>query len=86
MFERFHQLGGTRRRHFGRAVQALALMHDPIDAAEINGRLQVAALDLSPQIRRQINPVLNQPAVHIDEVERTVGAIVGIDRAKAFVS
>ncbi len=74
---------GTRERWSG--VAGRRLVHDTIDAAETNRRLQLAGDDLIAQVLGDVGPVLDEPTIHIHDVEGAVRSAREIDRPEPFV-
>src|SRR5262245_26684252 len=60
-------------------------MHDAVDATQMNRLLQPARFDLLPQVSRDVKTVLNNAAIHIDDIKRAVRSSVEIDGAEAFI-
>ena len=81
------QLDARQRRggHLDRGDLGGLLRHDAPDTAAVHGLLQLAVLDVRDEVVRQEALVLDDPAVHIDDVDRAIGAVDDLDRTEAFV-
>ena len=81
------QVDARQRRggHLDRGDLRGLLRHDAPDAAAVDGLLQLAVLDVRDEVVRQEALVLDDPAVHIDDVDRAVGAVDDLDRPETLV-
>ena len=78
--------GGELLESGGRAP-VLVLVAQTIDATMSAARLvESTAQDLLAQVGSDIGPVLDDPVVHVQDVEGVVWGSIGIDRAEALVS
>ncbi len=72
-------------RHRRTAVARRRLVHHAIDAAEPGRQLEIALFDLIAEIFGDVAPLLNDAAVHVDDIERAVRGVAQIDGAEPLV-
>ena len=60
-------------------------MNHAVNAAKVHRLFEAARLDLLPQVARDVEAMLDDAAIHIDDVQRSVRPRVEVDRAKPFV-
>ena len=69
----------------GLRPRRVRLVHDAIDAA-VAGRVhELVPQDVIPEVLGHEDPVLNHPAIHVDDVERAVGRRREVHRTKPLV-
>ncbi len=72
--QRLHELRGRGLRESGHArITLRPLMDDAVDAAVARRAFQVARQDLIAQVLGDVALVLNDPVIHVDDVEQAVG-------------
>ena len=64
---------------------ALCLGGDAPDASHADWLIQTPRQGLVPQLVGQENMILDNAAVHIDNVERTIGSHGDVDGSEAFI-
>ena len=80
------ELFAIQLRKLGRCVvDGRSLVDDAVDPTKAKGLIQLSGIDLPAQVPADIGLVLDEPAIHVDEVQRTIRAGVRIDKTIAFV-
>ena len=69
------QLRRRRRRQRRRRVAARRLVHDAVDAAEAGRLLELVREDVIAQVLGDVGALLDDAAIHVDDVERAVGRV-----------
>ena len=68
-----------------RDVSRCGLVHDPVDTAKARRFLEFVADDVIAEVLGDVRPLLDDAAIHIDDVERAVRRVGDPDRAEALV-
>ena len=66
-------------------IGAALPVDDPIDASQTDRGVEVAGFDFVEEMAGHVEPVLDDAAVHVDDVEVAVGTVAEVNGAKSFV-
>ena len=81
------QFGSGELFQPGGRAPGLVLVTDTVDAAVTLSRLvESATEDLLAEVGGDVGPVLDNPMIHIEHVERIIRSRIGVHRTKPLVS
>ena len=79
------EFGGCGCEEIGRGGRGVVLGDQTVDTAHAEGFFESAFFDLVAKESGDEDAVLENAAIHIDNVEGAVGAVIEVDGTKAFV-
>src|SRR5690606_859120 len=85
MKQLLNEFVGTHRGRHRRPIRSEILVDDAEDASKTQRAIKVLHLDVVLEVFGQVLSVLNDPAVEIDDVERSVRPRIEVDGPKAFI-
>ena len=83
--QKLNQFLRTMPGHPGTRSTWVPLVFDPINPPSLGIRFKVSAFDVLAKIPGQVVFVLNDPVIHVDEIDRAIGSREEIDRTKTLI-